>query len=123
MDGQSQPHRDETIASRSRTVCQRLADLIALVQNRQDDSSHPAVVAHAAVTDALERFMLWAGSLGALRNPSARISLDSRLAAAPDIRAHICQQLDDILEATDDCESRETISGHGSDGPTVLTRQ
>ncbi|EHK17604.1 uncharacterized protein TRIVIDRAFT_116979, partial [Trichoderma virens Gv29-8] len=53
-------------------------------------------------TDALEKFALWAGSLGALREPTSKLSLEHRLLEAPEIRNQIHKQLDYIIEAIDD---------------------
>ena len=55
-----------------------------------------------AVADALERFLLWAGNLGALRIPTSRLSLDYRLSEAEDLRDYIFRELDDLLETLHD---------------------
>ena len=73
---------------------QRLLDLISRI--RDDAPLKPAL------SDTLARFMLWAGNLGAMRQPSSRLSLDQRLADAPEVHGVICQHLDDICEAADD---------------------
>ncbi|EHK41994.1 hypothetical protein TRIATDRAFT_175603, partial [Trichoderma atroviride IMI 206040] len=56
----------------------------------------------AAVVDCLERFSLWAGNMGAMRNPLASLSLDRRLLQATDIRQQIHRQLDEMEEAIGD---------------------
>lgn len=56
-----------------------------------------------AVIDAMERFILWTGNLGALQDPKSKLSLDHRLLEAPEIRNQIYQQLDHMLEAIHDC--------------------
>ncbi|KAF7558494.1 hypothetical protein G7046_g5665 [Stylonectria norvegica] len=89
-----------SIAERSRDVRRHLLELTTQFSDGKFEYQ-PAV--SSSVTDALERFTLWAGNLGALRL-STKLSLDYRLqdAAAEELRDEICQQLDDILEATDD---------------------
>ncbi|KLU83002.1 hypothetical protein MAPG_02069 [Magnaporthiopsis poae ATCC 64411] len=54
------------------------------------------------VTDALDRFGLWAGNLGALLPLTSRLSLDRRLADAPETSERICEVLDDLGEAVSD---------------------
>lgn len=55
------------------------------------------------VTDALDRFSLWAGNLGALLPSTSRLSLDQRLSDAPETGGRICEVLDDLGEAVSDC--------------------
>lgn len=57
--------------------------------------------------------MLWAGNLGAMRQPSSRLSLDQRLANAPEVHGLICRHLADICEAVDDL-SGTILAGPGS---------
>lgn len=54
------------------------------------------------IQDLLDKFTLWAGSLGALQAPSKRISLDHRLREAPDIGDQLCQYLSNLQEAIQD---------------------
>ncbi|KAH6665890.1 hypothetical protein F5X68DRAFT_265709 [Plectosphaerella plurivora] len=53
------------------------------------------------VGDQLERFLLWAGNLGALKNPNSKLSLDSRLSDALEMREHILRRLSDIDKAVE----------------------
>lgn len=93
----------ESIADKSRNVRRRMLDLISHIREKQDIDPSPAIITDAIVADTLERFTLWAGNLGARRGAKTKLSLDHRLAAADDIRKHICRQLDEITEAVDDC--------------------
>ncbi|KAL6800374.1 hypothetical protein J3E68DRAFT_448635 [Trichoderma sp. SZMC 28012] len=52
-------------------------------------------------SDALEEFTVWAGTLGALRDPNSQLSIEYRLAEDPEIRIAIHRRLDDLLEAID----------------------
>jgi len=96
-----------TISETSRMVRQRFLDLVSILTAKQQETPRATVASPATVTDALERFTLWAGNLGAMRNPQTTLSLDHRLHAseAADVRAHILCQLDEIVEALAICQS------------------
>lgn len=88
----------ETIFNKSRHVRQGLLDLTGYLDEKQQHSKLTSVPL-ASVTDIIERFALWTGSLGALRRPESKLSLDSRLSDAADIRKHIHCQLDEMVDA------------------------
>jgi hypothetical protein len=90
-----------TISAQSHRVRQHFLDLIDL--SKDNHSSLILSLPSAAVVDCLERFSLWAGNMGAMRNPLAPLSLDQRLLQATDIRQQIHRQLDEIEESIDDC--------------------
>uniref|UniRef100_L7IY26 C2H2-type domain-containing protein n=1 Tax=Pyricularia oryzae (strain P131) TaxID=1143193 RepID=L7IY26_PYRO1 len=73
-------------------------------QNHHDLSASPRANDTKAidVNDALERFTLWAGNTGALLSPTSRLSLDSRLAAAPETLDQVCEVLNDLADAIAD---------------------
>lgn len=75
-------------------------------QNHHDLSASPRANDTKAidVNDALERFTLWAGNTGALLSPTSRLSLDSRLAAAPETLDRVCEVLNDLADAIADCK-------------------
>ncbi|KAK0709992.1 hypothetical protein B0T26DRAFT_679327 [Lasiosphaeria miniovina] len=89
-----------TISAKSQHVRQRFHHLISILKGREQHGVS-VVIPSASITDALERFTLWAGNLGALRNPQAKMSLDYRLsvAKAVDVRTQIQRQLDEMSEA------------------------
>lgn len=93
--------RTHAIADKSRCVRQHFVALIHLLGTRQGDN--PRAILPSAISDALDRFNLWAGNLGALHRPETRLSLDYRLSGAVEIRDEICRQLDEIVEAVEDC--------------------
>src|SRR4051794_38062042 len=97
------PAESQTVSGKSRLVRQRFLDLISLLQDEKQHKTPQAaaVLSPAIVTDALERFTLWAGNLGAMRNPQTTLSLDHRLhtSEAADVRTYILRQLDEIVEA------------------------
>ncbi|KAK4212994.1 hypothetical protein QBC37DRAFT_464736, partial [Rhypophila decipiens] len=82
---------------RCRDVRQRFLALISRIDNDGPQK--------AALSDTVERLMLWAGNLGAMRQPSSKLSLDQRLAKAPEVHGLICRHLDDIGEELDDLSS------------------
>jgi hypothetical protein len=89
---------DETIPQKVRAIRQALQSL------EDATSRQPAgPISAADITNASERFSLWAGNLGALREPTSKLSLERRLLDAPDIRKQICQQLDYMTEGVSDC--------------------
>ena len=92
----------QTIADKSRGVRQDILDLIFLVNERQKDG--PWALPPSAISDALDRFNLWVGNLGVLHKPATRLSLDYRLSKQVEIRDELYRQLDEIVEAVEDCE-------------------
>ncbi|KAL6695032.1 hypothetical protein J3F84DRAFT_399904 [Trichoderma pleuroticola] len=88
----------QTLPQKSLTVQKRFINLIKSLEENEilnDIYSRDA-------TDALERFCLWAGNLGALREPNSKLSIEYRLADAPEVRIEIHRQLDYLLETIDD---------------------
>ncbi|KAK1489099.1 hypothetical protein CTAM01_11248 [Colletotrichum tamarilloi] len=57
----------------------------------------------------LERFEQWAGNLGALRQPSSKLSLDHRLRDSPTVTASIFSMLEDLNESAK--MATEIVSG------------
>ncbi|EXL40159.1 hypothetical protein FOCG_17262 [Fusarium oxysporum f. sp. radicis-lycopersici 26381] len=103
---------EETI--HQKTGCVRDQLKVFITQLNEKSESEPTVpgLSVAAVTDASERFKLWAGSVGAFLGPTRKLSLDYRLSGTPEIRYEILRQLEDILGATHDllniiCGTRE----------------
>ncbi|UKZ79467.1 hypothetical protein TrVFT333_007222 [Trichoderma virens FT-333] len=88
----------QTLPQKSRTVQKRFLSLIQNLEGIEPSNDIPS----REFTDALERFALWAGSLGALREPTSKLSLEYRLLEAPEIRNQIHKQLDYLIEAIDD---------------------
>ncbi|KAL7823712.1 hypothetical protein V8C26DRAFT_383631 [Trichoderma gracile] len=85
----------QTISTRSHVVRQDLLQLIDLLSNERSTLNSQRL----AAADHLDRFSLWAGSLGAMRSPLSPLSLDQRLRKATEIREEITRQLDEIIEA------------------------
>jgi hypothetical protein len=90
-----------TISAKSHNVRQHFLNLIALANEKHTTLPHNFSLPE--VVDSLERFSLWAGNMGAMRDPLIPLSLDQRLFQAADIRDQINRQLDEIEEAIDDC--------------------
>ena len=58
----------------------------------------------ATLIDSLERFLLWAGNIGAAVDPRKTNSLEARLKDAPEVKEQIYDLLCDLHEALDDCK-------------------
>ncbi|KAK3399583.1 hypothetical protein B0T20DRAFT_349290 [Sordaria brevicollis] len=96
---------DQTISGKCRRIRQHLTDLLTTLDYepaQATTTTTTTTVTASSIKDVLERFMLWAGNLGALRKPTSKLSLDSRLASSPDLLDYICTELDDMAEAVGD---------------------
>ncbi|KAI0895315.1 hypothetical protein F4806DRAFT_503248 [Annulohypoxylon nitens] len=102
---------NRSISVQSREVKTILVNLIRkLESDGQQFSIQPNIL-----EDLLDRFLLWAGNLGAFHSPSSALSLDSRLSSWPEIHEQICEFLDDLREAIDDL--LEIIEGNQPNRP------
>ncbi|KAI1456076.1 hypothetical protein F4805DRAFT_250128 [Annulohypoxylon moriforme] len=90
---------DKNISIRSRDVKRSLSDLKGKLE-RNETNQLP--IQPSILEDALDRFLLWAGNMGALQDSTNMLSLDQRLSAVPEIWEQICEFLDDLQEAVDD---------------------
>lgn len=93
-----------SIADRSLEVRQSLLDIL------EKASTIEAHLEVKRVEDALSRFKLWTGNLGALHQAHKRMSLESRLADSPEVQDQICEQLDDMQEAAQDSNCYFSLS-------------
>ncbi|KKP02493.1 hypothetical protein THAR02_05402 [Trichoderma harzianum] len=107
----------QTLPQKSLIVKKRF---ISLIENLEENEILNDIYSRDAL-DALERFALWAGSLGALREPNSQLSIEYRLAEAPDIRIEIHRQLDYLLEAIDDGMLEIARLTNTSNVPSVAT--
>ncbi|RYP03946.1 hypothetical protein DL764_004780 [Monosporascus ibericus] len=86
----------------------RFQALVTQLESHDQDGGQ--VVTTDAVTDALDRFKLWAGNIGAVHTADSKLSLEFRLAAAPELLEQVSDLLDDLIEALDDLQ--EIVSGN-----------
>lgn len=107
----------QTLLQKSLTVQKRL---ISLIKHLEENEVLNDIYSRDAI-DALDRFCLWAGSLGALREPNSQLSLESRIVDAPEIRIEIHRQLDHLLESIDDGMFETALLNHISNAPSVAT--
>lgn len=91
-----------TIADQARATKNCLGQLLS--ETKQRPTTGEVTIYPSTIEDLLERFVLWAGSLGALQAPAKKLSLDYRLEDAPDVRDQICEYLENLQEATEDRE-------------------
>lgn len=82
--------------------------LVALTQ-AEDTRQFPLLLPD--LEDILDRFILWAGNMGAWHPPHSRMSLDSRLSESPEVRHQISQLLKDLSEAIQDGRSPSILPG------------
>lgn len=80
--------------------------LVALTQG-EDTRQFPLLLPD--LEDILDRFILWAGNMGAWHPPHSRMSLDSRLSESPEVRHQISQLLKDLYEAIQDGRTPLTL--------------
>lgn len=93
------PPESGSIADRCRGVRESLVTLA------QEDGTKQFPLLIPGLEDILERFILWAGNMGAWHSPLSRMSLDSRLSESPEVRHQICQLLKDLYEVIQDGEN------------------
>ncbi|KAI0447114.1 hypothetical protein F4803DRAFT_546648 [Xylaria telfairii] len=120
---------EQSIASRTRIAEGRFGALTALIELGSESSS----VSIEAATDALDKFKLWAGNIGARQPPTSPASLEARLVTAQRILKQVGDLLDDIILALDDLleitsgsrENRQITHGNLVDDndPTSLEHQ
>lgn len=91
---------DKTISGECRDIRQQLIELLSILKNGSVQTL--TSVEAPSIQDALERFMLWAGNLGALRKPTSKLSLDARLASSQDVRLYVGRELEKISKALED---------------------
>lgn len=82
---------------------QLINDLKQRESSETDGDSLP--ISSYIVSDALDRFKLWAGNIGASQEVHMKTSLEARLQHVPDVKTEICQLLEVMNEALDDRKS------------------
>ncbi|KAH7133791.1 hypothetical protein EDB81DRAFT_859298 [Dactylonectria macrodidyma] len=116
LEWQQEPK--ESILKKTRQVKTQFQSVISSLDKSNDaESGCVRDPFYISITDALGKFVLWAGNLGALRGPPTKLSLDHRLSSAPEVRDEILRQLDDISEAIEDLLS--IVLGTRENGPST----
>ncbi|KAI1807430.1 hypothetical protein F4811DRAFT_549807 [Daldinia bambusicola] len=85
---------NKNISERSRRARQLFLGIKGHLEDEPSKAS--SLVRLDDIEDALDRFLLWCGNLGALHSSGNKLSLDHRLRVAPEVREQICQFLDDL---------------------------
>ncbi|KAI0832188.1 hypothetical protein F5Y06DRAFT_290453 [Hypoxylon sp. FL0890] len=80
-----------SISERSREVKKSLRDLKDQIE--KETRKDQLLIQADAIEDILDRYSLWTGNLGALHEPANKLSLDSRLLTAPEIRNQILMEI------------------------------
>lgn len=89
-----------TIASRAKTCVDLFAECAELL--RQPDYQSDGGISENQVVDALGRYRIWAGNIGALQQAETKSSLDFRLREAPKIATQINEILEELKESLED---------------------
>ena len=85
------------IALRAKKCVGRFEDLVELLGQPEHQRAYE--LSDAVVTDALGRFKIWAGNIGAFQGQDVKSSLDFRLRDTPKISTQILEILDDLAES------------------------
>lgn len=89
-----------SVASRTEAVESRYKDIVRCI----DSNDGTTTVSAEDVSDAWDKFKLWAGNIGARRTPDSAASLESRLKGAKRVLEQVVRLLNGIQEALDDCK-------------------
>ncbi|OCL11416.1 hypothetical protein AOQ84DRAFT_423590, partial [Glonium stellatum] len=95
-----------SIATRTKLCTQIFRNTLDVLGNQ----NNPHLISSSNLGDALDRFQLWSGNIGASQISHNKTSLEARLQEAPDIRDQIIQLLEDLKEALE--EIFEIFSGN-----------
>jgi hypothetical protein len=90
------------IASASTRVVEAFSRIIADLNN---ETSVQLDINQTQVLDALGRFRVWAGNIGALQDIKSATSLDARLQKATRITTHFVDRLEELLELLEEGKS------------------
>lgn len=86
-------------------VRQKIERLSSLIEEPHEPGTREEVLTRpSAIADTKERFVLWCGAVGIVQDPALENPLDRQLADAPELRDQVCHQLNELVEALNDCE-------------------
>ena len=91
----------QTVAARTGAVEIRFESIVHCIERNEGTTT----VSSDDVTDAWDKFKLWAGNIGARQTPDSAASLESRLKGARRVLEQVINSLDAIQEASDDCKN------------------
>lgn len=100
------------LTSESRSIadrCRGVSESLVTLAQGKDTRQFPLLLPN--LEDILDRFILWAGNMGAWHPPYSRMSLESRLSESPEVRQQISQLLIDLYEAIKDGKSTPILPG------------
>ena len=80
------------------TAC--ITTLKSIISSLANLKHRQGKVSHERVSEELDRFILWAGNIGAMHVPESPLSLESRLCDEKEILTYILELLDDINETS-----------------------
>lgn len=88
--------------------CQVVHETLLTMAHGEEARRFPLLL--PGLENIVERFILWAGNMGAMHPPHSRMSLDSRLAESPEVRHQISELLEDLYGAVKDCKPTRKTS-------------
>jgi hypothetical protein len=101
MDLSAENSEMQSIAQLTRETRESFAKLLEFLETAEGGLDGKAL--RATLSDAFERFQLWAGNIGAAVDAHRKISLEWRLRDAAEIKEQICELQSDLIEALNDC--------------------
>ncbi|VUC35069.1 unnamed protein product [Clonostachys rosea] len=101
-----QPSSETEVATEVVHVRERFIQVLSLGSAA---SYNDGPLSKTSAQDMLDRFNLWAGSLGATHHSISRLSLEQRLVQAPEVLLHIREHLSEMQESLEDGEIAECI--------------
>lgn len=83
-------------------------DRIVSILNSKTDSDALGISSNVVI-DTQDRFKLWVGNIGAAHERESKLSLESRLAEAPELLEEVSELLDELIETLQDCKPQESV--------------
>ncbi|KAI1742315.1 hypothetical protein F4680DRAFT_446380 [Xylaria scruposa] len=103
-----------SIAAAVQKIKSLFAELVDTYTAIDADGDEVGPLSAPTVQDMLDRFRLWAGSLGATHQPQSKLSLEQRLICAPEILVHVREHLSEMQESLHDALGLNSLSSkHG----------
>lgn len=95
------------VADKVRRTSDKYNHIISVLASKP--ASDALGISSDSVIDTQDRFKLWVGNIGAAHNPESKLSLESRLADAPELLEEVAELLDEHIEALEDCKRYESV--------------
>ncbi|GAP91060.1 hypothetical protein SAMD00023353_1502070 [Rosellinia necatrix] len=104
------PKPYNSISAEVNKVKSLLTDLVNAYVDTNIDVDEGNPLSASTFQDMLDRFKLWAGSLGAMHQPQSKLSLEQRLRRAPEVLVHVHEHLSEMQESLHDALEINNVS-------------